>query len=153
MVNINKLIQKTVQVIPSPIIGNRANLILDFEIGTGLFVEDEIGNQIEQKTIYVCNASVTQEANNKEYEMPGQVGTASIVLSGRYVNPKIPPTAIGAESKCSATLYYWDELSQLFVGQTKGIFTFIPVVQNRFSAFNDRFGAKIKGYFSTIARV
>jgi hypothetical protein len=145
---IEDLINSTIKNIPDPYFSD-PNLSLTFKVGNGIFLEDESGNQVEQTFSYVVLASVTTDASNKEYEMPGQIGLDSLVLCGRCVNPKLlPPGLVNKEKFAIATL------TDLASGQVQtGVFTFIPVVQQRFEAFTNHMGTAIKGYFSTTARV
>jgi hypothetical protein len=150
---INSLIKRTIKSIPAPHFGTKPNLTLYFELGLGVFVEDESGNLVEQTTPEICQASVRQDSNNKEYELPGSIGLTSLVLIGRCISPKILPIALTPDSKCKATLFHYVDSEADPVGSVDGNFTFIPVIQNRYPAFNEHMGTKIKGYFSTVGRV
>lgn len=141
----DSIISSGISLIPELYFGT-PNLFLTAKTGNGTFSEDSLGNLIEDYTEEIIEVSVRRDVDNKEYEAPGEIGRSAIVLLGRCVNPKKP--IINYEQSYPGYLLDDASLEQLY-----GTFTFIPIPQNRFKSVTNRFGMKIKGYFSMAARV
>jgi hypothetical protein len=140
---IKSLIESTINLIPSPYMGE-PNLTLQFDIGSGVFVADSLGNPIEETAITTILASARIAKDAKQQQLDGQIGQQDIPMVGRFVSPKLLPITIGLENTAIAEL---KDLKSLQI--IRGVFRFLPVAQDRFPAVTAQMGMKFKGYLNT----
>jgi hypothetical protein len=144
-VNISSLIKATIRHVPVPYMPS--NLTLTFKVGTGVFDEDAVGNCVEETTELTISASVRTD-KPKPHELDGQIGTNTVLLVGRCIQPKLLPVDINPEQGA------FDVLQDTATGQEiTGNFRFLPVAQNRFQEVSEHMGTKIRGYLVTIGKV
>lgn len=117
-----------------------SNLKLFTEVpGTG-FVEDELGNQVQNIVSKTLLASVeTNTQNRRTY--PG-VDANALYLEGNLTSPKFLPNYISGNTKVKASL-----VDPATKAETPGSFLFDLVQQSRFSAVTKVLGSEIKGWF------
>jgi len=122
--------------------------VLTIARGTGSFSTDAAGNEVQAPgTPYVIRAAVRESKDLTEQPAPG-VGSFTVYLEGRSVDPLTLPSWIDSQQVAKA------ELTDLATNAVQhGEFRFMPVPQNRFPGVTEAMGTYIKGMFTVRGRV
>lgn len=139
---LSALIKSTIFSVPQPYMGE-PNLTITWEVGTGVFATDSVGNEVEVKRIVVVLASVREsDRYSLETKLPGS-GQYQMFVEGRLVEPKLIPPEIGLELIGRA----------VFRDRLRGEFRMLPAVQHRDPQISDHMGAKIAGVITVSGAV
>ena len=122
-----------------------ANLSLSFKSGNGQFIEDAVGNLIENSTIVVVTATVSEDNDPRVIPEVAEIGQQVIKLKGRLISNL--PSNITFESIATAVL------TDPVGGQIVGIWRFTPVPQNRIPRYLTARNKFIKGTLTVASKV
>lgn len=122
-----------------------ANLSLTFKSGNGQFIEDAVGNLIENSTTVVVTATVSDDSQARVIPEIAETGQQVMRLKGRLTSEL--PAGINYEDLATAILM--DSQGT----QVTGIWRFTPVVQSRIPSYLNVRNKFIKGTLTVASKV
>lgn len=122
-----------------------ANLSLTFKSGNGQFIEDAVGNLIENFTTVTVTATVSEDLQSRVIPEVAEIGQQVMRLKGRLTSEL--PAGINYEDLATAIL------TDSQGTQITGVWRFTPVVQNRISSYLDARSKYIKGTLTVASKV
>lgn len=140
---INSLVSQTIGYLKKP--DYPANLSLTFKSGNGQFIEDAVGNLIENSTTVTVTAIVSDDVQARVIPEVAEIGQQVMRLKGRLTSNL--PSNITYESVAAAVLT--DSLGR----QITGVWRFTPVTQNRIPSYLTARNKFIKGTLTVASKV
>ncbi|MFZ9728203.1 MAG: hypothetical protein ACO3CD_04250 [Candidatus Nanopelagicaceae bacterium] len=122
-----------------------ANLSLTFKSGNGQFIEDAVGNLIENSTTVIVTATVSEDVEPRAIPEIAELGQQIMKLKGRLTSTL--PVGITYESVATGVLTDSQGMS------LTGIWRFKPVTQNRISSYLLSRNKFIKGTLTIASKV
>ena len=121
------------------------NLILTFKVGGGQFIEDAVGNLIQNSTNVVVTATVTNDSDPRVIPEVAEIGQQVMRLKGRLTS--VLPPEIGYQSVATGVLTDAQGM------QVTGIWRFKPVVQNRIINYLTTRNKYVEGTLTVASKV
>lgn len=140
---IDSLVSQTIGYLKKP--DYPANLSLTFKSGNGQFIEDAVGNLIENSTTVTVTAIVSDDVQARVIPEVAEIGQQVMRLKGRLTSNL--PSNFTYESVATAVLI--DSLG----GQITGVWRFTPVTQNRIPRYLTARNKFIKGTLTVASKV
>lgn len=122
-----------------------ANLSLTFKSGNGQFIEDAVGNLIENSTTVTVTATVSEDLQSRVIPEVAEIGQQVMRLKGRLTSEL--PAGINYEDLATAIL------TDSQGTQITGVWRFTPVVQNRISSYLNARSKYIRGTLTVASKV
>lgn len=122
-----------------------ANLSLTFKSGNGQFIEDAVGNLIENFTTVTVTATVSEDLQSRVIPEVAEIGQQVMRLKGRLTSEL--PAGINYEDLATAIL------TDSQGTQITGVWRFTPVVQNRISSYLNARSKYIRGTLTVASKV
>lgn len=153
MISLNSLIKKAINDLPVPDL-SEPNLKLTFQVGTGVFITDSVGNEPEQKKPLIILAHVREEDTREKAIESSGTGLYQVYLQGRLANPKVYPANVNMEEIAEAEYIYAPDPAKPRNKITqKGEFRFMANLNDRYPELTQKLGCKISGMFTVRASV
>lgn len=140
---IDSYVSQTIGYLKKPYLA--ANLSLTFKSGNGQFIEDAVGNLIENFTTVIVTATVSEDLQSRVIPEVAEIGQQVMRLKGRLTSEL--PAGINYEDLATAIL------TDSQGTQITGVWRFTPVVQNRISSYLNARSKYIKGTLTVASKV